>query len=150
MESHFTATGLVLNKSHDKALMIFHKKLSLWLPAGGHVEKDELPHDAVVREVFEETGVKAKIIDISKDLKLSKQSEIQIPAPCWVLHEYIPEHKGIAAHMHYDFIYRLDADCEDCIHDEREVATAQWFTRQQLADCDTSEATRTMYFTFLK
>lgn len=150
MESHFTATGLVLNKSLDKALMIFHKKLRLWLPAGGHVEKDELPHNAVIREVFEETGIKARIIDNSKDLKLSETSEIQIPAPWWILHEYIPEHNGIPAHMHYDFIYRLEAHCEDCAHDEREVASAQWFTKEQLANCKTSTATRNMYFELLK
>ena len=39
-----------------------HAKLGLWLPCGGHVERDELPDDAAVREVLEESGVPIRLI----------------------------------------------------------------------------------------
>ena len=39
-----------------------HAKLGLWLPCGGHVEPDELPDDAAVREVLEESGVRVRLI----------------------------------------------------------------------------------------
>jgi 8-oxo-dGTP pyrophosphatase MutT (NUDIX family) len=29
----------------------------MWLPPGGHIDPHELPHDAAVREVHEETGL---------------------------------------------------------------------------------------------
>lgn len=150
MESHFTATGLVINKERDKALMIFHKKLQIWLPAGGHVEDNELPHETVIREVFEETGVKASVIDASPNLNLKNDREIQIPAPAWVLHEPIPSYKDKPAHMHYDFIYILEATSHNCTHAEHEVDSAKWFTAKELADIDTTEATRKMYLAILK
>lgn len=149
MESHFTATGLVVNPMHNKALMVRHKKLNIWLPAGGHVEPGELPHDAVVREIFEETGVRAKIMDVSDQLNLSRDREIQICAPRWVLHEPIPAYKDKPSHWHYDFIYCLKAEDEAIILDEREVSHVQWFSVEQLNTCDTTEATRAMYLIFL-
>jgi 8-oxo-dGTP pyrophosphatase MutT (NUDIX family) len=39
-------------------LLHLHRKLGMWLPPGGHIERDELPDDAAVREVFEETGLR--------------------------------------------------------------------------------------------
>jgi ADP-ribose pyrophosphatase YjhB (NUDIX family) len=32
-------------------LLVYHRKLAMWLPPGGHVEPNELPDDAAVREV---------------------------------------------------------------------------------------------------
>lgn len=150
MESHFTATGLVLSQTANRALMIFHKKLQIWLPAGGHVEAGELPHEAVVREVFEETGVKAHIIDTSPNLLLGPEREIQIQAPRWVLHEPIPAYKEKAAHMHYDFIYCMQSECDDCCAQEQEVSHAQWFSADELRACDTTQATRAMYLLLLE
>lgn len=40
-----------------KVLLLWHEKLQMWLPPGGHVEPNELPDEAAVREVLEETGV---------------------------------------------------------------------------------------------
>jgi ADP-ribose pyrophosphatase YjhB (NUDIX family) len=45
-----------------KVLLLYHAKLGLWLPPGGHVEVGELPDDAAVREVLEETGVQCRLI----------------------------------------------------------------------------------------
>lgn len=145
MESHYTASGLVINCAGDKALLVFHKKLQLWLPAGGHVEPGELPHNAAIREVFEETGIRAHIRNSSEDLDLQKGVEIQIPAPRFVLHEFIPVYKDRQTHMHYDFIYHMQADNEDCILNENEVESIGWFSKEQLLDCATSEASRKMY-----
>lgn len=149
MESHLTATGLVVNETFSKALMIFHKKLQIWLPAGGHVEPGELPHETVIREVFEETGISASIIDASIDLHLKKDREIQIPTPAWVLHEPIPAFKDKQAHMHYDFIYILQTESGNCSHAEREVEQAKWFTKEELLTIGTTEATRKMYLMVL-
>jgi hypothetical protein len=82
LESHYTATGFVINKAGDRVLFIFHKKLHFGLPPGGHIDEAELPHEAVVREVFEETGVRAEIVDPIGDLKVGFDgTEIQIPTP---------------------------------------------------------------------
>ncbi|MFH1779835.1 MAG: NUDIX domain-containing protein, partial [Candidatus Micrarchaeota archaeon] len=57
LKKDFTATGFVVNPEKTNVLLIFHKKLGLWLPPGGHINEGEMPHEAVLREVKEETGV---------------------------------------------------------------------------------------------
>ncbi|MFI5083488.1 MAG: NUDIX domain-containing protein [Streptosporangiales bacterium] len=50
MIRHFTASGIVL--SHDEqVLLIKHRKLGMWLYPGGHIEPNEDPVQAVLREV---------------------------------------------------------------------------------------------------
>ena len=46
----------------DRVMLHRHPKLRRWLPCGGHVEPNELPIDAAVREVFEESGVRIRLI----------------------------------------------------------------------------------------
>jgi len=150
MESHYTATGLVLNAGHDEVLVVYHKKLQLWLPAGGHVEIGEMPHEAVVREVFEETGINARIINASQELSLASKIEIQIPTPLFILHEHIPAYKDKAAHMHYDFIYAMEAESDTCCVNEHEVEAVKWVTKEQLLTCRTTEATCKMYCLLIK
>ncbi len=42
-------------------LLHLHQTLGRWLPPGGHIEPNELPDEAAVREVLEETGVHATL-----------------------------------------------------------------------------------------
>jgi len=39
-----------------------HPKLGRWLPCGGHIEPNELPDDAALREVWEESGVRIRLL----------------------------------------------------------------------------------------
>jgi 8-oxo-dGTP pyrophosphatase MutT (NUDIX family) len=55
-----TATALVLNRK-NRVLLIRRTKApwaGLWGFPGGHVDRDESPRRAVLREVLEETGLK--------------------------------------------------------------------------------------------
>ena len=40
----FTVAVFVVHD--DRVLLHFHRKLSLWLPPGGHIEPNELPDEA--------------------------------------------------------------------------------------------------------
>lgn len=57
-ESHFGAYFLPFNSKTKKVFLIHHKKSGLWLSPGGHMEKDELPQETLIREVKEELGLK--------------------------------------------------------------------------------------------
>ncbi|MFA5075337.1 MAG: NUDIX domain-containing protein [Candidatus Babeliales bacterium] len=143
LELHYTATGFVLNKSGDRILFILHKKLQIWLPPGGHVDEGELPHEAVVREVFEETGVRAEIVDPIGDLGLVVNGqEIQISTPIAVFHENIPAHGVKPEHLHYDFLYHMKSLEEHLVHAEKEIEAAHWFTLDEVLNCKTTKGSQ--------
>ena len=48
---------------HDgKVLLIHHRRLDKWLPLGGHIELDEDPEIAALREAKEESGLEVELI----------------------------------------------------------------------------------------
>ena len=57
---HLVSYFILFDEKAQKVLLVDHKKAQLWLPAGGHVEPGENPHETVIRECFEELGISAK------------------------------------------------------------------------------------------
>lgn len=55
----FTATTFVVWRGG--VLLHKHRKLGHWFPCGGHIEPHELPDEAAVREVLEESGVQVAL-----------------------------------------------------------------------------------------
>ncbi len=48
---------------HDeKILLVHHRKLDKWLPLGGHIELDEDPEQAALREAKEESGLDVELM----------------------------------------------------------------------------------------
>ena len=48
---------------HDeKILLIHHRQLNHWLPLGGHIELDEDPEQAALREAREESGLEIELL----------------------------------------------------------------------------------------
>lgn len=48
---------------HDaKVLLVHHRKLNKWLPLGGHIELDEDPEIAALREAQEESGLEVELL----------------------------------------------------------------------------------------
>ena len=99
MEKHFTATGFIIK--NGQTLLLWHNKLQMWVPPGGHLEKNEDPATAVLREIHEETGLTAKIIPSLKPLSISYPTELQ--SPYTILLE--DSMGGKERHQHIDFIY---------------------------------------------
>ena len=60
---------------HDrKVLLIHHRRLDKWLPLGGHVELDEEPEQAALRETREESGFEVELIGEGKKLVQKRQA----------------------------------------------------------------------------
>jgi ADP-ribose pyrophosphatase YjhB (NUDIX family) len=51
---------------NGNVLLTFNKKVGKFIPLGGHIEKDELPCESVVREAKEESGFDVELIDSKK------------------------------------------------------------------------------------
>jgi 8-oxo-dGTP pyrophosphatase MutT (NUDIX family) len=94
---HFTVTGFVVDG--DRTLLHWHRKNRMWLPPGGHIEGDEDPVQAVLREVREETGIVAEVISTQAPLPFATPA--QLPPPHTILVEDIEE----GPHQHIDHIY---------------------------------------------
>jgi 8-oxo-dGTP pyrophosphatase MutT (NUDIX family) len=45
-----------------QVLVVHHRKLNRWLPLGGHVELDEDPEQAALREAREESGLEVELV----------------------------------------------------------------------------------------
>lgn len=46
----------------NQILLIHHRRLDRWLPLGGHIELDEDPEQAALREAKEESGLDVELI----------------------------------------------------------------------------------------
>ena len=95
IERHFTVAVFVV--SDRRVLLHRHVKLGMWLPPGGHIETGELPDDAAIREVEEETGV---TVDLCGDCGLPIDYPRQLIRPAGIqLEDIAPRHQ------HIDLIY---------------------------------------------
>jgi 8-oxo-dGTP pyrophosphatase MutT (NUDIX family) len=56
----FTVALLVVH--NGKILLIHHRNLNKWLPLGGHIELDEDPEAAALREAKEESGLEVELL----------------------------------------------------------------------------------------
>ncbi|HYG98882.1 MAG TPA: NUDIX domain-containing protein [Terriglobales bacterium] len=56
----FTVAIFVVDDA--KVLLVHHRKLCKWLPLGGHIELDEDPEQAALREAREESGFEVELL----------------------------------------------------------------------------------------
>lgn len=56
----FTVAIFVVHAA--KILLIHHRRLNQWLPLGGHIELDEDPEQAALREAREESGLDVELL----------------------------------------------------------------------------------------
>ena len=50
LPKHFTASGFVLRD--DRILLVNHRQHRVWIYPGGHVQPNETPDEACLREIF--------------------------------------------------------------------------------------------------
>jgi 8-oxo-dGTP pyrophosphatase MutT (NUDIX family) len=94
----FTVAVFVVHD--DRVLLHFHKKLDRWLPPGGHIEPNELPDEAAVREVLEETGVTCTLTGGTRMQYDEPTLPVQLITPAGIQLEQIGP-----GHQHIDLIY---------------------------------------------
>jgi 8-oxo-dGTP pyrophosphatase MutT (NUDIX family) len=84
---HVTASAIVSGEAG--VVLHLHKRLSMWLQPGGHIERGETPWDAALREAREETGL----------------AVVAAGEPARLLH--VDVHPGPRGHTHLDLRYRV-------------------------------------------
>ena len=74
----FTAEVFIVH--NNRVLLRQHDKYKLWLSVGGHIELDEDPNQAAVREVKEETGYEITVLSdhpaVFSEIRREEQKQI--------------------------------------------------------------------------
>ena len=124
----FTASAFII---HDnKVLLRKHDKYDIgWLSVGGHIEPDEDPTEAVIREVREEVGLKIKLV--GKHLSFMDRDEEKDLIPP----RFLNRHRINATHEHVDMVYFATADADVITQGDVERSEEiRWFSKEELSD----------------
>jgi 8-oxo-dGTP pyrophosphatase MutT (NUDIX family) len=128
VKKHFTATAFVVRG--DATLLHWHKRLGQWMPPGGHIEPDEEPAEAALREVMEETGLACEIVATGERHDFTYPQ--QIASPYTILLENIPGPGE--PHQHIDLIYFVRPLAGG--HAQVDDPTLRWVTAAELRGGD--------------
>ena len=118
LAGHFTASCWLVDRSGERTLLTHHRKLGLWLQLGGHADGERDLRIAALKEAEEESGL--------HDLRIE-------PAIFDLDRHWIPEHKGVAAHWHYDVRYVVHAGEDEAYTVSDESHDLAWRQVAELA-----------------
>ncbi len=99
-ERHHTATAYVV--AGGRTLLLWHPKLRMWLPPGGHLEPNEDPVHGALREALEETGLPVEVVPPAGLLVVERP--LVLPPPAVILIEDIVRDDQ-PFHQHIDHVY---------------------------------------------
>lgn len=125
-----TATAFVVKDG--ATLLHWHRRLQQWMPPGGHIEPNEDPFQAALREVREETGLVCEIISTSPHHPFAYPE--QLPAPYTILVEDIgSDSVSDHPHKHIDLIY-FTHPLTGAAHTTVNDPTLRWVTEAELTE----------------
>ncbi len=132
IDRHFVATVFVVQ--NDRLLLLWHNKMQMWLPPGGHIEPGELPDEAAIREVREETGLEVLLLPV-EERRYNRVAVLHRP--------FLVQLEDIApGHQHMDLIYLATPIGGNLCCNQDEAAQLRWFDAETLADGEISPAVR--------
>jgi 8-oxo-dGTP pyrophosphatase MutT (NUDIX family) len=123
MQRHFTVSGFVVHEG--RVALHWHRKLAMWLPAGGHIEANEDPVEAVLRETIEEFAIEAEVMQLGlRRGSYYDGGPTQIEPPHCVQNCIVEP-----GHEHIDFIWHLNGYPG---RSEGDNSPPVWFTIEEL------------------
>ncbi|MGC4192727.1 MAG: NUDIX domain-containing protein [Thermomicrobiales bacterium] len=130
----FTVAVFVVWRGH--VVLHWHRRLGRWLPPGGHIEPNELPDEAAVREVWEETGLRIRLVG-ERGLPIDYPGQPrQLIRPEGIQLEDIgPDHQ------HVDLVYFAEPDGASEALPPLDHG-ARWVARDALAGMDLTDEIR--------
>lgn len=121
----WTASVYIVCK--NKVLIRFHEKYHMWIHVGGHIELDEDPITAAIRECKEEVGLDITIFDSNPHPEKMEPNERYLPNPAHMNIHYV----GGTMHQHIDLIYYATSDTDEVIP-ENPTDKWVWLTKEEV------------------
>lgn len=119
LTGHFTGSSWLVSADGERALLTHHKKLDRWLQLGGHADGDMDLAAVALKEAEEESG----LVDLVVDPRLF---DIDL--------HFIPEHKGVPGHWHYDARFVVTATGSERFSISDESNDLAWRRIDELAE----------------
>lgn len=115
---HLVSYFVIIDPNHCSMLLVDHIKAQLWLPSGGHVNLNESPQDAVIREAKEEFGIRAIFLNNN-------------PKPLFVS---VTETVGLTpGHIDVSLWYLLRGSIHNTPkYDRSEFSDVEWYTFDEI------------------
>ena len=124
LAGHFTASAWLISSDGCRVLLTHHRKLGRWLQLGGHADGDRDLARAALKEAQEESGLNALSVD-EELFDLDRH--------------WIPEHKGVPAHWHYDVRYVVRAGDDEAFVVSDESHALAWREIASLVDDEAAD-----------
>lgn len=125
MKREFCASVFVVNPIDKKILLCHHKKFNRWVQPGGHIEVDETPEETALRETYEETGVRVKLLGE----RFPREDDFIRPLG-------IQKNRGKNNSLHIDITYVGVPITQDEVIEDEEIDRCAWFTLEELSDIE--------------
>lgn len=122
-KTDLVVAGYIIHQ--NKVLLIHHKKLDLWLPVGGHIDENETPDQALLREIREEIGMEVEILNQS-NMPLEGNVRYNLAIPFDVNVHLVGDHD------HCCFFYICKAINPKQLQINKELKNFDWFTKDDL------------------
>lgn len=118
---HFCASAFVVDPITRKLLLVYHSKFKKWVQPGGHIEADEFPEETALREVYEETGYKVKLLGE----RFPREDDFLKPLG-------IQKNRGSNGDYHIDITYAAIPLSHTKAPKDDEITNYRWFTRDEV------------------
>lgn len=113
MLKHATASTFVFHRFVDqwRLGLITHPRLRKHMIVGGHVERNETPAEAAVREAREESGLSVRLLGCPTPALPADYPHQLVAAPWWITEVLVPADPHVVTpHVHLDHLYLALAD----------------------------------------
>ena len=127
---HFTGSAWVVSADGERALLMHHRKLDIWVQPGGHADGEGDLAMVALREAEEETGlaglrIEGGVFDLDRHL--------------------IPARSSDPAHFHYDVRFVVRAGASEAFVVNEESHALEWLPVRDIAhDPHADESVRRM------
>lgn len=122
---HFTSEVFIVHG--NKVLLRMHPKMGIWCSIGGHIEANENPNEAALREVKEEVGLEVTLWDGGKKFSATEATFRNLIPPVALNH-----HTTVTGHEHVTLVF-FAVSTTDTVVPENPGEECRWVSKEELA-----------------